>query len=289
MTSLAAPLIRRADASDAAELGRICFEAFDTLARAHGVRPDFPSASVAVAAISALISRPGSFSVVAEIDGRIAGGNFLDERNSISGIGPVTVDPTLQNNGVGRALMEAVMERSESRGFAGVRLVHAAYHRRAVALFLKQGFEAREALACLRGPPVGHAPHGFHVRPATADDIDACNALCARVHGHHREGELVYAVTWAMAQVVERAGRITAYATDIGYIGHAVGETGEDVAALIAAAPAISGPGVLVPLRNGELMRWCLARGLRVAQPMTLMSKGLYNEPKGAWLPSVIY
>jgi hypothetical protein len=32
-----------------------------------------------------------------------------------------------------------------------------------------------------------------------------------------------------------------------------------------------------------------LLNGLRVVQPMTLMSTGLYNEPAGAFLPSVIY
>jgi hypothetical protein len=26
-----------------------------------------------------------------------------------------------------------------------------------------------------------------------------------------------------------------------------------------------------------------------MTQPLTLMSMGLYNEPAGAWLPSVIY
>ena len=41
--------------------------------------------------------------------------------------------------------------------------------------------------------------------------------------------------------------------------------------------------------RNGELFRWCLGNGLRVVQPMTLMSLGLYSEPKGAFLPSVLY
>jgi len=45
----------------------------------------------------------------------------------------------------------------------------------------------------------------------------------------------------------------------------------------------------LVPLRNGELLRWCLAAGLRITQTMTLMSVGLYNPPEGAWLPSVTY
>jgi hypothetical protein len=28
---------------------------------------------------------------------------------------------------------------------------------------------------------------------------------------------------------------------------------------------------------------------LRVTQPLTLMSVGLYNEPAGAWFPSVLF
>jgi hypothetical protein len=59
--------------------------------------------------------------------------------------------------------------------------------------------------------------------------------------------------------------------------------------ALIASVESFGGSGILVPSRNSALLRWCLANGLRVVQPMTLMSIGLYNEPAGAWLPSVLY
>ncbi|MNT65813.1 hypothetical protein D3C72_2038220 [compost metagenome] len=59
--------------------------------------------------------------------------------------------------------------------------------------------------------------------------------------------------------------------------------------ALIGAAPAFAGPGFLLPTRNGELLRWCLERGLRIVQPMTLMSIGLYQQPEGSFLPSVLY
>lgn len=59
--------------------------------------------------------------------------------------------------------------------------------------------------------------------------------------------------------------------------------------ALIGAAPAFGGPGILVPLRNAALFQWCLNHDLRVMQVMTLMSLGLYNEPAGAYLPSVLY
>ena len=59
--------------------------------------------------------------------------------------------------------------------------------------------------------------------------------------------------------------------------------------ALIGAAPAFERGGFLVPLRNGELFNWCLNAGLRAAVPQTLMSCGFYQEPVGAFLPSVLY
>ena len=44
-----------------------------------------------------------------------------------------------------------------------------------------------------------------------------------------------------------------------------------------------------MPVRNAVLLQWCLAHGLRIVQLMTLMTIGLYNEPAGAYLPSVLY
>jgi hypothetical protein len=46
--------------------------------------------------------------------------------------------------------------------------------------------------------------------------------------------------------------------------------------------------GMLVPVRNYALFRWCLDRGMRVVLTMTLMSRGLYQDPVGAFLPSVL-
>lgn len=280
--------ICRGRAADAEVLGGICYSAFKSIADAHNFPPDFPSAAAAAGTMSMLLGHERFFDVVAELDGRIVGSNFLDERNPIRAIGPITVDPTLQNDGAGRDLMQAVLQRSAERGVAGVRLVQAAYHCRSLALYLKLGFEARELLICLQGPPIDEATPGFAVRPATTEDLAACSRLCIRVHGHDRGGELEDAIRGGGARVVERSGRITGYATAIGFLGHAVAETNEDLQALIAAAEAIVGAGVLVPARNGELVRWCTARGLRIIQTMTLMSMGLYNQPEGAWLPSVL-
>jgi len=75
----------------------------------------------------------------------------------------------------------------------------------------------------------------------------------------------------------------------LAFFGHATSETNLDLQALIASVDSFGGSGILVPSRNNALFRWCLSNGLRVVQPMTLMSVGLYNEPAGACLPSILF
>jgi hypothetical protein len=97
------------------------------------------------------------------------------------------------------------------------------------------------------------------------------------------------AISAGTARLVEHDGRITGYTTGIGFFGHTVGESNEEIKALIGTADQIEGPGFLLPTRNSELLRWCLAKGLRIVQPMTLMSRGLYQEPRGAFFPSILF
>jgi predicted N-acetyltransferase YhbS len=66
----------------------------------------------AVGALSMLLAHPGFYSVVAEVNGKVVGSNFLDERSTISGVGPVTVDPAVQNHGIRRVLMQDAMRRT---------------------------------------------------------------------------------------------------------------------------------------------------------------------------------
>ena len=236
-----------------------------------------------------MLDHPKFYGVVAEIDGRIVGSNFLDERNPIAGLGPITVDSAVQNRAIGRRLMDAVHERAASKNFAGVRLIQAGFHTRSLSLYAKLGYDVREHLACMQGNALNLSIDGYVARPAAEVDVEMCSHLCRRVHGHDRAGELRDAIGKGSATVVEHDGRITGYASVVGFFGHAVGETNEDIKALIGAAKEFAGPGFLLPTRNGELFRWCLSNGLRVTQPMTLMSRGLYNEPSGAFLPSILY
>jgi predicted N-acetyltransferase YhbS len=281
--------LRPGNAADAQRCGEICYNAFKAIAEQHNFPPDFPSPEVATGLLASLLAHPGFYSVVAEVEGTIVGSNFLDERSTVAGLGPVTVDPAVQNRAVGRQLMQDALDRVKQRRFPGVRLLQATYHNRSLSLYTRLGFVAREPLSTMQGSPLAVQVPGYSVRPATELDLDACNQICVKAHGHDRGGEVLDAIKEKTATVVERAGRVTGYASSVAFFGHAVGETNEALKALIGAAPAFGGPGFLLPTRNAELFRWCLEHRLRVVQPMTLMSIGLYNEPAGAFLPSVLY
>jgi predicted N-acetyltransferase YhbS len=280
---------RRATPEDAEVCGRIFYEAFETINRSHNFPPELPSPEAAIGIIGMLFSHLEFYCVVAECGGRIVGSNGLDERSSIFGIGPVSVDPGFQNRGIGRTLMSAVLDRARQKNAPGVRLLQATFHNRSLSLYTKLGFDVREPMSVMQGQPIEASIENCAVRPATITDMDCCNHLCERVHGHNRAGELREAINQGTALVVEHHGRITGYAAGFGYFGHAVAEANLDLQALIGAAKNVSGPGIIVPTRNAELFRWCLRNGLRVLFPMTLMTRGLYNEPTGAYLPSVLY
>src|SRR6186997_1877882 len=111
--------LRSGTPPDAKICGTICYDAFKIVSEAHAFAPDFPAPEIAIDVLTRMLANPKFYSVVAEIDGRIVGSNFLDERNTIAGVGPITVDPAVQNRAIGRRLMDAVHERATARGFAG--------------------------------------------------------------------------------------------------------------------------------------------------------------------------
>ena len=282
-------IIRTATPKDGPIAGPICFAAFEAINTAHGFPPDIPKPEAASALLSMMFSNPGFYCIVAEHDGRIVGSNCLDERSVIRGVGPITIDPRAQNLGVGRKLMENVMARANQQRTPGVRLVQAAFHNRSLSLYTSLGFDIREPLSCLQGRTLERNIPGCSVRPATPGDQDTCNALSRRIHGFDRAVDLAQSIEQGTARVVERGHLVTGYTTHLSFFGHTTAEANVDIQALIASADSFPGPGILVPSRNSALLRWCLTSGLRIVQPMTLMSTGLYNNPSGAWLPSVLF
>jgi GNAT superfamily N-acetyltransferase len=282
--------IREVAPGDAEACAQICFDAFGDIQNHHRFPRDFPVLEAATGLMGTWIPHPSVWGVVAERDGRIVGSNFLDERGPIRGVGPITVDPQGQNAGVGRRLMEAVLERGE--GAPGIRLLQDAFHMRSLSLYASLGFDVKESVVVIAGEPSSGPTDDAEVRALEEGDLDECEALCKKVHGFERTNELRDSIQAFKPFVAVRNGRITAYASSVLFwpMNHGVAESEEDMQALLGgAAAAVNEPiAFLVPLRSG-LFRRSLEAGLRLVKPMNLMALGEYQEPRGSWFPSVLY
>ncbi len=283
--------IRPIRPEDAEACGRVAYEAHKGVAAAHNFPPEYPSIEFSVGLIQAKLKDPNAWGALAERGGHIIGSIFLNTFSStpVAAIGPLTVQPAAEG-AVGRRLMNAALEESRQRRLERVRLVQSPSHIRSLVLYAKLGFDVREPLLLMQGkPPRAANLRGRQVRAAVLNDLPICNQLCVAVHGFAREMEVRLAIEQGGATVVEHTGRITGYATGIGFRGHAVGEETEDLKALIGHAPMFLGPGFFIPSRNGDLLRWLLGVGLRVGWPAMLMTIGQYQEPAGVFLPSIAF
>jgi predicted N-acetyltransferase YhbS len=284
------PTIRGVEPGDAEACAQILFDAFSGIQDHHRFPRDFPVLEAAAGIMGVWIPHPSIWGVVAELDGRIVGSNFLDERDPIRGVGPISVDPERQDAGIGRRLMEAVIERGG--GAPGIRLTQDGFNMRSLALYQSLGFDVKEPIAVIAGKPSSGPTGEVEVRPLREDDLDDCEALCQRVHGFERTNELSDAIHAFKPFVAVRDGHITAYVSSVAFwpLNHGVAESEEDMKVLLlgAAAAAPEPIAFLVPLRSG-LFRWGLSEGLRMVKPMNLMALGEYREPRGSWFPSVLY
>src|SRR6266849_2074724 len=129
--------LRPIEPADVPEAGRICYEAFTAIAAEHNFPSAFRDPDVAIGLLSRRSARLGSYGIVAELDGSIVGSNFVDERSPIVGLGPITVDPAVQNRSVGTALMKHMLDRAIRNAAPGVRLVQAGYHNRSLCLYVR--------------------------------------------------------------------------------------------------------------------------------------------------------
>ncbi len=123
-------------------------------------------------------------------------------------------------------------------------------------------------------------------------DLDACDELCRSIHGVSRYNELRDAIARLAPLVAVRDKKVTAYMTAPSFwiANHGVAESVEDMQALILGAAEVSAPvSFLLPSRQTNLLNWCLAQGLKTVKPMTIMTKGKYQEPGGPYMPSVFY
>ncbi len=285
--------IRPITTADTENCGRVIYEGFKSIDDLRKLPRDFPDLESGMRFAEMAINNPNIYGVAAEDDdGKFLGSNFLWEHDAIRGVGPITVDPNVQAKGVGRRLMQAVIERGKDA--PGVRLVQGAYNLVSMSLYADLGFEIVEPLVIMEGTPNGNGnSNSVEVRPLEEKDLAEANDLCRKVHGFDRANELKQISQSFPSFVAMRDGRIVGYtsAPVSWQLNHAVAESVEDLQSLLSGAAKQLGQPLafLLPTRQSELFRWCLKNGLRVSKALTLMVTGEYQKPQGAYLPSVLY
>jgi GNAT superfamily N-acetyltransferase len=287
---LSEPILVPAKPEHAEELGRICFEAFKGIHDRHNFPRDLPTRELADNVIGLFVSRDDIYGVAALVDGRPAGSNFLSLSDPVAGVGPITVDPSTQARGLGRALMQDVIDYAERNGIKHVRLLQDSFNMSSLSLYASLGFEVRAGVALMDASSGSQTSQGG-ARPAAESDIEAMDDLCRSIYKVSRRNEVAAAMKWGFPPVVaERGGTMTGYLVP-GFLGHGVARTEEDAFALIdevsRTVPHLA--KFFCPLSEAGFYRESLKRGYRAVKVMNLMSIGHYDPPDEIWMPSVLY
>jgi len=272
------------------EIGRICFEAFKEIHdRGCGTR-DLPTVEIAQQVLGMLVEREDFYSVSALDNGRPVGSNFLSLMDPVAGVGPVTVDPSYQGQGLGRILMQDVIEYAHRNNIEQVRLMQDSFNVASLSLYASLGFDVKVPVAFMQTAPSAEADNS--VRPITEPDLPAIEKLSERIYKNSRRNEVAAAGPYGFAALLrERQGHITGYLLP-GILGHGVAETEEDALALVGEAARRLPPEVarfFCPLTESSFYRKALQADCRVIKVMNYMTLGAYEQPDEVWMPSVLY
>jgi hypothetical protein len=162
-----------------------------------------------------------------------------------------------------------------------------------MSLYTSLGFDIKEPLVIIAGELKDRPSPGADVQPMRESDLPECSALSQQLMGFDRTSELRDQIARHKPFVLRRNGKLAAYcgAAEFYLLNHGAAETDQDMFdLLLGAGNALKMPiGFLLPTRQANFFRWCLAKKMRIVKPMTLMSMGAYQEPLGCWFPSINY
>ena len=276
--------IRQATQNDIDACAEAMYEAFITVDQKHGFPSYFTDLPHAKDAARSLITNPHGYGIVATDNHQVIASAFMNEKRPIRAIGPVSVHPNHQGRGIGRQLMEHLLNRAQDA--LSVRLTQDAFNTISLSLYTSLGFALVESLVWIEGKFKTLPPNVDTIYPITEKNRDDCIALCQKVTGFDRVPDNL-----TDTHCVIKNNRITAYTVGLSTDGYTVAETENDMRTLMLgiAAQKSGTLSCLMPTRHTTLLLWCLNEGLKIRKPLNLMVKGHYQHPNGIYFPNLLY
>ena len=134
----------------------------------------------------------------AEMDGKLIGSNFATRWGSFAFFGPLTVDPALQDQGIGGWLVEPVIELFDTWGVTQTGLFTFADSPKHIGLYQKFGFRPRAPTVIMErtvGKTARNGPHWTTFSrlgdPDRVRALDACRGITNQIYpGLDANGEV---------------------------------------------------------------------------------------------------
>ncbi|MBT3603306.1 MAG: GNAT family N-acetyltransferase [Candidatus Latescibacteria bacterium] len=276
--------LRPAVEKDIEACAKAMYTAFITVDKQHGFPSYFTDFNHAKDAAKSLITNPHGYGIVATENNRVIASAFINEKRPTRAIGPVSVHPDFQGKGIGRKLMENLLERAQDA--PSIRLTQDAFNTTSLSLYTSFGFALVESLVWIEGKFKNTPTNVPVIHPIQEENRNGCIELCQNVAGIHRVPDNL---TDTHCRIQNE--HITAYTVGLSTDGYTFAETENEMRALMLgmAAQKMGTLSCLMPTQYTDLLLWCLSEGFKIKKPLNLMVKGAYQKPNGFYFPNLLY
>jgi GNAT superfamily N-acetyltransferase len=234
------------------------------------------------------------------------GSCFYHPREHHVSLGIMNVHPNYFGRGVGRALVDYIIEYTERGGFRALRLIQSALNLDSFSLYNRAGFVARCAYQdmVIAVPSVGmkaSVPGVECVRDAAPGDVEAMAALELEISGIARRQDYRYAMAnqlgiWHVAVYESPQGRIDGFLISSGHtavniVGPGVARSEREATALVLRGlDRYRGrtPVTLVPVECETLVRQMYKWGARNCELHFGQVRGAFQPFRGVNLPAFL-
>jgi ribosomal protein S18 acetylase RimI-like enzyme len=303
-------LLRPLTGDDRDAYASMLHRSFNTWYGAHGWPSDYfrcaPEQAGIFLDIYNDISPGGSIAAFDSGSGKLMGACFYHPREHHVSLGVMSVHPDYFQRGVGRALVNHIVDYADSHQYAALRLVSSAMNMDSFSLYNRSGLIPHGSYhdMVLPVPSAGlqlSYPQRDQVRTAGPADVDAMTLLEMEVSGISRSNDYRYAIEnprgVLQALVIESSdGAIDGFMISIRHpalnmLGPCVARSEQAaLALLLQATERFRGevPLFVVPMDKRELVETLYAWGARNVETHLFQVRGKFQAFNGVSLPSFL-